>query len=245
MLDELDGLIEEAAVYGELSSGTSAHWLKSHADGRMVAVLATSENPGKGKAAAWTPEEEQFVRDHFRHMSDEEMGQALGRTAIAVKLCRKRHLTSLPPRSHDTALPTAKEVARLLGIGCSKSVTRLIQEGLLPGRTLPLNRHIWGVPWPALVRFAVNPENWIYFKPEHVKDPYLKRLIQMRRARWPDEWWRIGQVAAYYGVSVVAVNKCIHDGRLPATRWGNWWIKRSDATTLKILPGAGSTQTAI
>lgn len=115
----------------------------------------------------------------------------------------------------------------------------------IPGAAQPTSARFDDATWTALVRFAVNPENWIYFKPEHVKDPYLKRLIQMRRARWPDEWWRIGQVAAYYGVSVVAVNKCIHDGRLPATRWGNWWIKRSDATTLKILPGAGSTQTAI
>jgi hypothetical protein len=25
-----------------------------------------------------------------------------------------------------------------------------------------------------------------------------------------------------------AVNNWVHDGHLPATRWGNWWVKESD-----------------
>lgn len=241
-LDELDGLIEEAAIYGELSSGTPAHWLQSHADKRMMAVLAAGTARPGGKAADWTPEEKQFVRDNFRHMSDKELAQALGRTTVGVRLYRKRHLSDLPPRQHDAALPTAREVARLLGMGCAKSVVRLIEEGLLPGQPLPVDRLMWGVPRSALIRFAVNPENWIYFKPERVRDPYIKRLIQLRQARWQDEWWRPGQVAAYHGCTQQGVNACIHEGRLPAKRWGNWWIKRSDAVALKIVPGKGFSE---
>lgn len=238
--DLLDSLIEEAVVYGELTAGTRAHWLSSQADARMVSVMAARHANQHERAAAWTPAEEQFVRANRWRMSDEELGQALGRSREAISIYWQRNLR-LPMRSKDPECPTAREVGRMLGLGCSKTVVRWIEEGILPGYQLPMDRQVWGIPRQALVRFVVNPENWIYFRTERVEDPYLRRLVELRRARWHDAWWTPGQVCAYHGVTQGAINRAILEGRLPASRWGNWWIKRSDAVAFRITPRKGHT----
>lgn len=57
----------------------------------------------------------------------------------------------------------------------------------------------------------------------------LRRLIELKRERWGDEWWTPGQVAAYHGVDHTDVNRYIHAGKLASVKWGNHWILRSEA----------------
>lgn len=243
MLDELDALIEEATVWGELSTGTKATWLVAHADPRMVSVMASSTKSEHANATEWTQEEEQFVIENMRWMTDAEIGKKLGRTADAVKIHRFRHLR-YDARRKDAEWPTLQQVMRIMGVKCQKTVAMWVNQGLIPARTLPTAMgEIRAIARQTLIRWAVNPENWIYFKHERVTDPYLRRLLQLRRARWNDEWWTPGQVGAYHGVTHMAINNCIHDGRLRGKKWGNWWIRRSDAIALKIYPKKGySTQ---
>lgn len=241
MFDDLDALIEESVVFGELAAGTPASWLSTQADARMVAVLSATTDFSSRKAAEWTPAEKRFLTDNVRWMTDDELARSLGRTPEAVHIQREREL-KLPPRRQDPEWPTAREVARLLGIGCSKTVVRWVEAGWVVGRKLALDACMWGVSRQSLTRFVVNPENWIYFQPQRVRDPYLRRLLQLRQARWQDAWWTPGQAAAYHGVSPNAINQCIRGGRLSAKRWGNWWIKRSDAVALRISPGKGHNE---
>jgi len=70
-------------------------------------------------------------------------------------------------------------------------------------------------------------------------DHHLQRLVQLAQSRWPDTWWTIGQVDAYHGTDSNAINNRIKRGTLPAARWGNWWIKRSDALKLHLWLGKG------
>jgi hypothetical protein len=178
MLDELDALIDEAVVFGELAAGTDAQWLTAArgADARLVAVL----NPGAGHvswAPAWTEQEEAFVRENHMWMSNAELAKALGRSVNGIEIHSKRNL-GLPGRSNTPGYLTAQDVRKALGIGCAKSVTRLIRLGLLPGRLAPLERLVYLVKRDVLVRWAVNPENWIYFKPDNVTDPQIKCLYE-------------------------------------------------------------------
>lgn len=130
-----------------------------------------------------------------------------------------------------------------MGVPCAKTVTKWVEKfKLLPSRRLALNRKTTVIWRDDLVRFAVNPHNWLYFKPERVTDPQIKRLIECQQRRWHDEWWTIGQVAAYHGVTVGGVNKRIREGGLPAVDYGNWWVLKSHATDprLKFFAGKGS-----
>lgn len=226
---DLDALIDDAVVYGELKDGTDATWLAQRMDARRVAVMANVvTDVGVGKEREWTPAEDAFLRAHYMTLSDAELAQALGRSVNGIHIRRERVLR-LRGRSKSQESPNMHEVARLLGVPCSKVFRKLIRRGILPGRRLPLEADVWVVERRDLLRFVVNPRNWIYFKIERVVDPQLRRLIELRRQMWGDAWWSPGQVATYHGVSIGTVNNYIHKGLLPAVRWANWHILRSDA----------------
>ncbi|MGD9729519.1 MAG: hypothetical protein AB7R40_22355 [Nitrospiraceae bacterium] len=234
---DLDALIDDAVVYGELSDGTDAAWLAQRMDPRRVAVMANVVTErGIGKDREWTAEEDAFIREQYMFLSDEELGQRLGRTAAGVHIHRERKL-GIAGRSQNPAWPNLREVGRLLGLPCSKLVGKLVRRGILRGRKLPLEATVWVVARGDLLRFVVNPRNWIYFKTERVQDPQLRKLVAIRKAMWGDEWWSPGQVAAYHGVSIGVVNKYIHLGQLPAVRWYNWHILRSDGVRFPFRRG--------
>jgi hypothetical protein len=161
---DLDALIDDAVIYGELQDGTSAAWLAQRFDPRRVAVmakLALAQNVGKERE--WTQEEEEFLIRHYMGMSDHDLAQALGRTADGVHIHWERKLR-LPARSRNPEWPNLHEVARLLGAPCSKVFRKLIKRGILPGRKLPLGADVWVIHRRDLLRFVCNPRNWIYFK---------------------------------------------------------------------------------
>lgn len=226
---DLDALIDDAVVYGELKDGTDATWLAQRMDARRVAVMANVVTErGVGKERVWTEQEDAFLREHYMQLSDVELAQALGRSVHGIHIRRERVLR-IKGRSKSQESPNMHEVARLLGVSCSKVFRKLMRRGILTGRRLPMEADVWVIERRDLLRFVVNPRNWIYFKIERVVDPQLRRLIELRRQMWGDEWWSPGQVAAYQGVSITTVNNYIHKGKLPAVRWANWHILRSDA----------------
>lgn len=217
MSNDLDLLIDEAALHGLVSAPESSY------------------------ANRWQPEEDEFVRRNWGWLHIDEIARHLGRSANAVDIHRDRYLADeIPATTRRGDWLTAQEVGRRLGTSCVKTITRLISEGLLPARMAPLDRAIYLVSYDAMIRFAANPENWIYFKPHRVRDAKLRRFIHLRQQRWNDEWWTPGQVAAYHGVSVSAASNQIYQRCLPAKRWGNWWVKRSDAINARFVRGKGS-----
>lgn len=237
---DLDALIDDAVVYGELQDGTDAAWLAQRVDPRRVAVMTKMVLVlNVGKEREWMVEEDEFLIKHYMYMSDEQLAQALGRTADGVHIRWERALR-LPARSKHPEWPNMHELARLLGVPCSKVFRKLIKRGILPGRKLPLDADVWVIHRRDLLRFVCNPRNWVYFKLERVQDPQIRRLIELRRAMWGDAWWSPGEVAAYHGVSLAVVNKYINLGKLPAVRWYNWHILRSDAVRFPFQSGKGT-----
>lgn len=241
---DIDSMIEMAAVYAQIASGHKPEVVaaRSPLGARAVTVLASSMNLRGGKAPDWTEGEDRFLRASLGVLSEEEIAAQLGRSVTAVHLHWFRDLR-LPGPSKAANQLTASQVAELLHVD-AKSIHMLIRRGLLPARELPMERRIYSIDVAVFMRWLIDPMNWVYFHPERISDPYLSRLLELKAKRWGDEWWTVGQVARYHGVDHRAVNKYIHEGRLPAADWGNWKVLRSEAThpDLYFVHGKGNKQ---
>ncbi len=248
-MNNLDTLINVAVAHGELATGVRRE-LVARRHGARAAIVLKPPQTAKQPHAPWTEDENNFLRRHHGRLSEREIGARLGRSRNAVRIHWKRELR-LPAPSKAPGVLTAEQVANGLGLD-SKSVHKLIDRGLLPGWRLPsdagdVTRVVNRV---TLLRWIVNPLHWCYFQPERVgakarggKRQYgrnydeafwakAQRLVQLRRERWDDEWWRPGDAARHFGVDVRAVCANIQRRKLPATRWGNWWVLKSDALRL-------------
>lgn len=138
-----------------------------------------------------------------------------------------------------------------MGLGVDgKSVHALMDRGHLPHRRLPGKDVTRVVDRRAFLLWLLDPAHWIYFKPDRVgaMRPRGKRgftgvydlafwegarnLLDKARAKWNDAWLSPGQCAAALGLTRKNahhnINRAIHAGNIKATRWGNWWIRRSD-----------------
>lgn len=236
----LDLLVESAVVQGQLAGGSPPAWVVAHSSlgCRAVAVLNGRIRRRGGKSPAWSPDEDEFLRVGLGILSEETIARHLGRTPVAVQLRWKRDL-KLPAPSKAPGVITGNRIADTLGIDVH-SVMKLIDRDILPGRRMPGRRVIRLVNQTTFVRWAVNPMNWIYFKPQRVRDARLRKLIELRRERWDDEWWTTGKVGRYHhGVNSRLVNRDILQGKLPAVKWGNWHVLRSDAIRLHYFTGKG------
>ena len=205
-------------------------------DTSSLVAFAVSE-AGEVYKRIWQDWELEFVERNIGHMPLAEIGDRLGRSENAVKICQVRQRIAAP--SKKPGYYTGHGVAKLLRVDIH-SVCEWHRRGILVFHILPGPRQIMRISRIRLWMFAINPEHWIYFKIERVRDPKLRRLIELRRERWGDEWWTTQQVADHYGlVSSNSVHAAIERGQIPAVRWGNWRVKRSDALAHRMYPGKG------
>ncbi len=201
--------------------------------------MAEAEIAPRRKPLPWSEREDEFLRQNLGVLSEEEIGAALRRTLTAVHLRWKRDL-GLPAPSKTPGYVTANQAAKMLAVDVH-AVCRWIERGWLRARRLPFrNRKVWRIRVEDLKRFAVKPEHWILFRPDRVRDPALARLVTLAVERWGDEWLTPSQVAETHGVGHQDVNQYIHAGKLPAVKWGNWRIRRSDAEQVYFHKGRGS-----
>lgn len=238
MLDlDLDGLIEMTVNAAQIEDGVNPRLVMARSS-RPVPVALLQNDGINQRNGVWTAEEEAFLRDNLGVLSQEEIAEALGRTVDAVKIRWTRKGYHAPSKQPGDIV--AHRVGKMLGM-CGKKVIRLIDLGIMPGRTVPGGRNIHVIDRFQLLRWCVQPGSWIYLKVHRIRDQRIKRLVQMRQARWEDEWWTTGQVARFYGLaSVTVINRRIRDGHLPAIRWDNWYVLRSDALQQRFTQGKDS-----
>ena len=239
-MQPVDALIESVVAQAGLESGIAPAVLAAR--GMRVMPVMVGEYRRSGWANRWTPEEEKFLREQIGLMSDAEIGAALGRSAFAIKIHRQRK--GIPAHSRRPGWLTGNGAAKLMGVDVH-NVMRLCRRGLLPHQVMPGERGILMVKKKILYRWAVNPMNWVYFRQEKVRDARLRRMLELKQARWDDEWWTIGQAAAWHGADDKVLNNAFHDGRLRGRQWGNWWVLRSEATRpgVHFWRGKGSNVT--
>lgn len=233
---DLDSLLDSIADEAAARSGASPLVLSARGVRLRPGLRKFRLSP---KGAIWMEDEKAFLRANIGVLSDAEIGARLGRSAEAIKIRRTR--LGYPAPTLRPGWMTANRAAWWLGSDVH-AVCMLIRRGLLPAQVLPGESGILVLRKVSLYRFAVCPENWIYFRRTKVRDPHLRRLIEIQAARWDDEWWTPGQVGDYLGLKCNGVNHLVRKGVLRAKRWGNWWIKKSEVTRpgLVIWTGKGS-----
>jgi helix-turn-helix protein len=135
------------------------------------------------------------------------------RTAIVVKTKRMRCKMTTRP----TVL-TAREVSRLMGVPCAKTVVRWITQGWLKAKpAVSQGRKIWRVCWDDLMAFLEREEAWISWWPERITDADIRARAQaLRQERLLTQ----GEVAARFHVGVETVGQWLDKGWLPFRRYG-------------------------
>jgi len=184
----------------------------------------------------WTKTERDYLAAHIGIQNDEQIAAALGRSPNSIKIKRQRW--NLPAHSKRPGYLTGNTIARILDVDIH-AICKMHNRGLIPTKRLAGTRGILVIHQITFYRWAINPNNWIYFKPQRVTDPHLHRLLQLKATRWPDQWWTVGQVAAHHNVKEGTVGAAIYYGRLPAVRWGSYYVLRSNAIKHHFWTGKG------
>jgi hypothetical protein len=202
-------------------------------------ALAEAEGEPQRRPPRWTEAEDAFLEASLGFLSEDAIAKALGRTPIAVRIRWKRDL-GLPAPSKAPGYLTARRAADLLGVDVH-AVCAWIAHGWLPAQWLPFQgRRVRRIRVQDLKRFLIKPEHWMLFRLENAQDPGIRKLVALAQERWGDEWLTSGQVAELHGVDDTDVNRFIHAGKLAGRKWGNWWIRRSDAERVYFPKGRGS-----
>ena len=217
------------------------------------------------RAPIWTEDEDAFLKANLGYLAEDEIAALLGRSVNAIHLRWFREL-ALPAPSKDPAYITTYQAGLLLGVDSGHVMQNLVDRGLLPGEYLPVRgRTMRRIKRITFERWVINPQNWVYFDPAKITDPRLRRLCELRAARWGDAWLTPNEVADLRAVSAASVKAAIYRGVLPFRRvvglsgrpprrpntshpdrdmgegfgWGNLYILRSAALAARFYPGAG------
>lgn len=167
--------------------------------------------------------------------TDETIARRLGCTVRALRLARKRHGL----RSRSATLMSARSVADLLGVGCSKTITHWLAAGWLRGRrgsVYGLHRR-WLVTEDALLEFLADQAHWHRWQAERITESGLREWALEQRGGV--RFLTPAEVADRCFVGVGAVNDWIQSGVLPAVRNGNHLVRESDLVGF-VPPGQRS-----
>lgn len=247
-------LIDRLLFAVEIEEGRDPKFVAS---GGMTYLTGLKVKPrGSRRTPNWTPDEDQYLRDHLGKMTEEDIAAHLGRTVVGVHLRWKRDLhLHAPSKGPDDY--TGHQAAALIGIDAHK-IMHWCDIGMIPARRMKgrLNdkqRVIRLINRTSFHRWVVSPSNWIYFDWKNIPDPHLRRLCELRSERWGDEWWTTVQVAQLHGVTTKDIQRMIYLGRLPAVQvatslggrhkdpaWLNWFVLKSDAPNVVFLRGKGA-----
>lgn len=174
------------------------------------------------KGRAWTRDDQAKLAELLLEgKSDEAIGRALGRSAIAIEIRRKR--TGLPSRTRS--INSARRAAERLGMDATVLVNR-IDRGLLKAQRGPRRGPYaqWQITDEALYDYVANPAAWPTYRVEDINDRELRLwAIECRRERY----LTTGEVARRYHVTHGTVHAWITRGLLPAVRWANWRVPES------------------
>lgn len=166
----------------------------------------------------WTPDRVYILVSGIEQgLSDAQIGRRVGRSAESINLYRKRHGIASRTEMHLTA----RDVADLMGFGCSKKVTWLIETGALVGKRC---RHgqgqngCWQVTRLALLDFCENPNSWHLWRWEDITDPLYRR--RMKQLRGHVRYLTAAEVAEIHFVERDTVKQWHRKGWLPGYRIG-------------------------
>lgn len=259
-MDDLDLLIEAAAVHGQLASGAKATVIAARAtDKRLLTVLNWEVAPARHNPV-WTEAEEEYLRASLGQLSEAEIAAQLGRSVSGVHIHWKRELR-LPAPSKDPRRLTSNQVAEGMGVDSHVAIG-WFDSALFFGRRLPSEDQTRVVERVEFLRWLLEPASWIYFNPRRVGQhpthragdifdaefwAEARRQLDDARRAWGDEWWTTRRVADYHRIDTSDVKRHIQLGRLHGVQtenrsgrgphqpyWRLWFIRRSEAITANL-----------
>lgn len=197
------------------------------------------ERLGYADHLEWTPDEESILEELIeRGYSMEACGSQLGRSANSVKIKAKR--LGMRLRTDRRSL-TCRDVARIMGIGCGKTIVGWVERGwLTPVQQDRPVKGNWRFDEHALWDFVTIGDAHMTWSPDRITDPELRAYAREIRATAP-RWLCPSEVAKRLGVSLGAVNDWIHKGLLTGVKYPNWWI-REDVLAGFVVPCSISKQ---
>lgn len=180
----------------------------------------------------WTREHEWKLRDLIEQgHSYTVCAKRLGRTRAAVVIKSKK-MRAYVTKARTTL--SAHDVAQLLGIDRA-IVARWIHAGDLVARNARSQKcPLWRITWEDLSAFLECRERWMAWKPERITDLALREWAQELRQN-TGQWLTLGQVAKQLHSSHRTVSEWIREKRLPAVRYGKWWV-HSDSLMGFVVP---------
>jgi len=145
------------------------------------------------------------------------------RDAVMVKVKRLRYRLL-----GSRAALTAREAQALLGLYCSKAVSRwIVAYGLKARNAGTSDRPLWRIQWLDLCEWLEVPEHWMCYDPAKVTERTLREHLTEIRVGHP-RWLAVGEVAARYHVGVGTVAQWRDKGILPMVRYGNYWVREDE-----------------
>ena len=187
---------------------------------------------GGKRGPNWTPaEESRLVALIDAHRPYTEIAALLGRTEMAIRdRCAKLHA------SHRGNGYSGQRVARLLGIGCSKTVGWWCRQGWLRWHDVGL-RYCKGpmhlIKHDDLVAFLEDERYWQVWQPERIVDAGLREWAQEMRAGV--RYLTTAEVGERLYMSHYRVNQLIRKGKMRAVKWGPNWMVREDWVEMPVL----------
>lgn len=193
-----------------------------------VTPIHTVRRRAGPQGRVWTAAE-RFQLDDFIHQgySYDTIAKRLGRSTNAVLIQRQKQ--RIGHRTVSGVL-SCMDVARLLGLGCPKTVAGWIARGWLPARNARprrARRAVWRIQELDLWDMLQNRDTWMAWEPARITEPGLRAWATALRRAGRHLPSRV--VAERYHVTINVVNAWVREGRLPAVQYGlMYWFWEAD-----------------
>ncbi len=176
----------------------------------------------------WIPDELDVLGDKYGLISDRALARRLGRTRKGIIIAARRKLMICRKQNFYTA----REVARLLGCRCEKTVIFWHSKGWLNGKQGPVRCGLtlmWQFTEQQVVAF-LRERPWIVDRAK-LDGHYFASVIREEWRR--DRWYTTAELVKVLGVGADPVRRYIWKGWLQAIRkpggphQGRWIVRQS------------------
>lgn len=179
----------------------------------------------------WTEDELEYLADSWGRKPDEEICRHLRRTRAACILAVKRKMNV----NRKTNIMTARELARVFGIPCSKTITvTWVEKGFIAPHRSPNHCGV-NKMWDFLeadVKDCLRARPWLVDMAKMEDHTIYRKIVQQEWDR--DPWYRPDQVAKMTRLPLSNLLKQLNRGHIksdkkPGAAWSGEWIVRRSA----------------
>lgn len=179
----------------------------------------------------WTEDDLCYLADNFGRLADEQICKDLSRSKNAIKIIAYRKLNGL---ARLDGFYTARTVATLLAVSCSKTIVFWRDKGYIKGKRAPFGygKHkLWSFDYED-IETCLRKRPWLV-DPRRMEQSYFRTIVHEEYEK--DPWYTAAQAAPFMGIrDPNAVHRYIYRGWLQAVKkpggpWQGVWIIRKSA----------------